>query len=104
MIPRCSHKDTPTFCDLGFVNSILVGRKLNLPYFIIHEMINAIENRRSFLPYNFLLPLFDEAERKPWTIDVEINNKTFNLMGFNFLNSEWVAKTKQGHDHGTGTQ
>ncbi|PON98162.1 hypothetical protein TorRG33x02_059920 [Trema orientale] len=53
MILRGGHRDAPTFCDLGFIDSILIGRKM--PYFIIHEMINATENRRSSLPYGCLL-------------------------------------------------
>ncbi|PON55373.1 hypothetical protein PanWU01x14_188670 [Parasponia andersonii] len=111
MIPRAGHRDAPTFSDICFVDSILVGRELNLPFFILHEMINAIENRRSSLPYGFLLtrvfqhfniPTIDEVERKLWTIDVEMNNKTFSLIGFNFINNKWVGKTKQVHEQGMG--
>ncbi|PON41303.1 hypothetical protein PanWU01x14_290600 [Parasponia andersonii] len=113
MIPRAGHRDVPTFCDLCFADSILVGRKLDLPFFILHEMINAIENRRSSLPYGFLLirifqhfniPTINVAKHTPWIIDVEINNKTFSLMGFSFINNEWVSKTKQGRGQGLGTQ
>ncbi|PON84533.1 hypothetical protein TorRG33x02_197360 [Trema orientale] len=108
MIPRAGHRDAPTFGDIHFVDSILVGRKLDLPFFILYEMINAIENRRSSLPYGFLLtrifqhfniPTIDEAEHKPWSIDVEINNKTFSLIGFTFIN-----KTRQAYEQETGAQ
>ncbi|PON52739.1 hypothetical protein PanWU01x14_207000 [Parasponia andersonii] len=111
MIPRVGHRDAPIFCDICFVDSILIGREQNLPFFVPHEMINAIENRRYSFPYGSLLTsivqhfnisTIDEAKCKPWTIDVEINNKTFSLMGFMYTNNEYVGKIKQVHKQETG--
>ncbi|PON75001.1 hypothetical protein PanWU01x14_047180 [Parasponia andersonii] len=76
MIPQGGHRDAPTFCELSFVDPIL----------------------------HFNIPPFDEAECKLWTIDIEINNKTFSFVGFSFLKNEWVAKTKQGHNQNMEAQ
>ena len=55
VLPRGGHLSEPTYVDLWLVYSILMGRKINLGFFIIQHMANVITSFRRILPYRMLL-------------------------------------------------
>ena len=55
ILPRARHRDKMTYLKAFIIDSILIERRLNLGYIIIHNMIACCKKKKRVLPYGRII-------------------------------------------------
>ncbi|KAL2474456.1 Uncharacterized protein Adt_35192 [Abeliophyllum distichum] len=110
IVPRKGHLDEVNHFDVFLLDSILVGRKLNCSYIMLHHMNTVHHGHRPMaLPYRMILTKIfqhhqisfrDEVVISPKPIDT-INIRTLRRIKIIKKDGQWVAQSK-GFDDESG--
>ena len=103
--PRKGHSDEVTRLDVGLLDSLITGRRINLGYVILRHMLSTpVVNHRLF-PYSniiskilwhFQVPLRDAVFKETKRIGPE----AMTSIGFSQKNGEWI-KTSNSKNRDT---
>ncbi|KAL2471475.1 Uncharacterized protein Adt_39611 [Abeliophyllum distichum] len=107
IVPRKGHPDEVNHFDVFLFNSILVERKLDFPYIVLHHMNTVHRGHRPMaLPYGMILTKIfqhcqvsfcDEVVISPKPTDT-INIHTLKRMKIIKKDGQWVAQSKRFND------
>ena len=104
-IPRTGRFDWVSECDLGFMERVIKGQAINLPFIMLNQMKETTRKANSCLPYGMVFILIFEAahidligqdSRQVHHTDT-YSIKSLIRMGYCFSNKQWKKKTSGQH-------